>query len=87
MSGVRVYKSLGFSLTGKYQNCYYWQSFLVNGNVPSIFNMDAMLQVDVKKPSINVKLGASNLLNKYYYSIQGRPHIGGFYYVKLTYGL
>lgn len=87
VSGSRVYKSLGFSLTGKYQSRYKWQSFLVNGDVPSNFNVDGMLQVEIKKPFFTVKLGASNVLNRYYYSILGGPQIGGFYYVKLTYNL
>jgi iron complex outermembrane receptor protein len=32
-----------------------------------------------------LKIGASNLLNTYYYSFIGGPSIGGFYYVNVMY--
>jgi len=34
-----------------------------------------------------VKLGATNLTNQYYYSFIGGPAIGGYYYVNVTYNL
>ncbi len=85
--GVNVYKNLGFSLSARYQSSFYYQSFLVNGNVPAVFNADAMVQYSFNKPSLTVKLGAANFLNHYYYSILGGPQIGGFYYTTLTYSL
>jgi outer membrane receptor protein involved in Fe transport len=88
--GVRttnVYKKLGFNVTFKYQSNFYWQSFLVNGNVPAIFNADAMLQYSFTNPSLTVKMGGANVLNRYYYSMLGGPQIGGFYYTTFTYSL
>ena len=85
VSGNHIYKAFSFSVNGKYQNSYEWQSFLINGLVPSILTVDAMVQYEFTKPSLNVKLGASNVLNNYYYSILGGPQIGGFYYTKVTY--
>ncbi|HEX6429654.1 MAG TPA: TonB-dependent receptor, partial [Niastella sp.] len=83
--GSNVYKKLGFNITAKYQSNFYWKSFLINGNVPAIFNADAMLQYAFTNPSLNIKVGATNILNHYYYSMLGGPQIGGFYYTTLTY--
>ncbi|MET3881185.1 TonB-dependent receptor domain-containing protein [Niastella sp. OAS944] len=85
--GTNVYKKLGFNVTFKYQSNFYWQSFLVNGNVPAIFNADAMLQYSFANPSLTVKIGGANVLNHYYYSMLGGPQIGGFYYTAITYSL
>lgn len=87
INGTHVYKNLGFSITGKYQSTYYWQSFLINGDVPAVFNMDCMVRYFFPKPSLDVKIGASNVLNHYYYSILGGPLVGGFYYLTLTYSV
>ncbi|WP_207512554.1 TonB-dependent receptor [Longitalea luteola] len=87
-AGIRaknVYKSLGCNLTARYQPAFYWQSFLINGNVPAIFNADVMVQCSFINPQLQVKLGATNVLNHYYYSILGGPQIGGFYYTTLSY--
>jgi iron complex outermembrane receptor protein len=87
-AGIRatnVYKKLGFNVTARYQSDFYYQSFLINGNVPAIFNADAMVLYSFAKPSLQVKSGATNILNHYYYSILGGPQIGGFYYTTLTY--
>ncbi len=85
INGTEIYKKLDFSVSIRYQNSYYWQSFLVNGNVPAFFNADGMLRYTFPKLSFNIKVGASNILNHYYYSILGGPEIGGLYYTTLTY--
>jgi iron complex outermembrane receptor protein len=36
---------------------------------------------------LSIKIGASNLLNQYYYSFIGGPAVGGFYYASVTYDL
>lgn len=87
INGTNIYKRLGFNITLKYQSNYYWQSFLINGNVPSTFNTDCMVRYTFTKPAIDIKIGACNVINKYYYSILGGPQIGGFFYTTLTYGL
>ena len=43
VNGINIYKSFGFGVTLKYQSNYYWQSFLINGNVPAFFNTDFMI--------------------------------------------
>jgi len=87
LSKERIYKHAGAGITWKWQSGYYWQSFLVNGNVSAYSTLDAQVNYTFEKARCKVKVGGSNLLNKYYYSFLGGPSIGGMYYVNITYGL
>ncbi len=87
LANANIFKGLGASISYKWQNNFYWQSFLINGNVPAFSTIDAQLNYTFQKKAIQLKLGGNNLLNHYYYSLLGGPQIGGFYYVTITYGL
>lgn len=82
-----IWKNLGASITGRYQTKYDYVSFLVSGTVLEYWTLDAMINYSFKKPGIIVKAGATNLLNKPYYSILGGSSVGGMYYLSLTYNL
>ncbi len=84
--GDHLYRSLGFNVGCKWQSSYYSQTFLVNGNVKAYGNIDLQVNYNLIK-QLNLKVGASNLLNQYYYSYLGGPMIGGLYYTTLTYSL
>jgi len=86
-SKENIYKHAGAGIGWKWQSGYYWQSFLVNGNVSAYSSLDAQVNYTFLKAACKVKIGATNLLNKYYYSFLGGPSIGGMYYTTLTYGL
>jgi len=81
----KIWKTLGTSITLRYQTKYDYVSFLVSGVVPEFWTMDAQINYLIKKPSLLIKIGATNLLNKYYYSILGGPSVGGYYYFSLSY--
>ena len=81
----RVYRTLGFMMTYRWQSAYYWQSFLVNGNVPAYQTVD--VQVSCQWNKVRVKVGGTNILNTYYRSFLGGPSIGGLYYSSLTLNL
>lgn len=83
----RLYGILGFNVSYKYQSSYYSQTFLVNGTVKSYGNTDAQVNCDVLNHKLNLKVGGSNVFNKYYYSYLGGPSIGAFYYTTFTYHL
>jgi iron complex outermembrane receptor protein len=78
-------KKLGFMLTYHWQSSYYWQSFLVNGDVPSFYTIDA--QVSYQWDKIKLKVGGTNILDKYYQSYLGGPSVGGFYYTTVSLNL
>ncbi len=85
--GNKVLGNLGFNITYKWQSGFYWQSFLVTGDVKAYSTLDAQVNYDLINTKLNVKLGATNLTNNYYYSFLGGPAIGGFYYTTITYNL
>jgi outer membrane receptor protein involved in Fe transport len=80
-----VYKTFGFNVNFRQQAEYLWQSALATGNVNGYATVDAQLSAGLLENRLNVKIGASNLLNQYYYSFIGGPAIGGFYYASVTY--
>jgi hypothetical protein len=85
--GDHIIQSLSFNVSYKHQSSFYWQSFLVNGNVKAYGNVDAQVNYNFLKEYLNIKIGATNLLNHYYNSFLGGPAVGGLYYTTLTYKL
>lgn len=82
-----IWNKIGGSLTGRYQTRFDYVSFLVSGEVPAYWALDAQLNYSFNKPGIIAKVGATNLLNKYYATILGGPAIGAMYYLSLTWEL
>jgi iron complex outermembrane receptor protein len=80
-----IVKNLGFNIVGKWQDAFYWESPLANGNVPAFFTLDA--QVSWRLPALKTvaKIGGTNLLNNRYIQYAAGSTIGGFYYVALTF--
>lgn len=74
---------VGFAVNYKYQTAFLWQSALATGTVPAIHTVDA--QINARLKGLVLKLGATNLLNRSYYSFLAGPAVGGFYYLSLTY--
>ncbi|MBL7896550.1 MAG: TonB-dependent receptor [Bacteroidia bacterium] len=79
-----IWKKLGASITGRYQTKYDYVSFLVSGEVPSYWTIDAQINYKFEKAGLSAKLGATNFLNKPYYTILGGSSVGGLYYFSLT---
>jgi outer membrane receptor protein involved in Fe transport len=84
-SNDHIYKGFGAGITFKWQSSFYWQSFLVNGQVRSYGSLDLQTNYQFKSSGLTIKLGATNVLNHYYHSFLGGPAIGGFYYTTLSY--
>lgn len=85
--GSDLFNRLGFNITYRRQSGFYWRSFLVNGEVAAYGTLDAQVNYDFFKEKLRVKVGATNLLNRPYYSFLGGPSIGGLYYTTITYSL
>ena len=81
----KLFRSLGFMVTYRWQSSYYWQSFLVNGNVPAYQTVDAQLSCVFNK--VRWKVGGTNVFNSHYYSYLGGPSLGGFYYTSVSLNL
>ncbi len=78
---------MGFAVAYRWQDAFYFQGDLANGNLPAVQTVDA--QVSYKLPSTKsiIKLGANNLLNQYYYNAVGNSRIGGLYYLSFGYNV
>jgi outer membrane receptor for ferrienterochelin and colicin len=87
-SGFGPGKRLGFNVAYRYQGAFVYQGDFATGNLPVVHTMDA--QVSLKLPKANksvIKLGATNLLNQYYYNAIGNSQVGGLYYVSFGYNI
>lgn len=86
-TGFGKNKRLGASVAYRWQQHLYYQGDFASGNLPDIHTLDA--QVSYKFPSTKsvIKLGATNLLNQYYYNAVGNAQIGGLYYVSFGYNI
>jgi outer membrane receptor protein involved in Fe transport len=85
LANKNIGKNVGFNVVYRWQNKFYWNSFFASGEVPSYATVDA--QVNLKITSLNsmIKVGGSNLLNKYYITSYGNPEIGAMYYIAYTF--
>jgi iron complex outermembrane receptor protein len=81
----KIYKTLGFLVTYRWQSQYLWQSSLATGNVPAYQTVDA--QVSFSWDKLRLKIGGTNIFNRYYYSYLGGPNVGGFYYSSIALNL
>ncbi|GAB3579022.1 TonB-dependent receptor [Hymenobacter daeguensis] len=87
LGNENAFRNFGFGLNYRWQQGYYSQTFLVNGDVPGYHTLDAQLSYAVPAAQVRFKLGASNVLNSYYVSYLGGPSVGGQYYLAVTYSL
>lgn len=86
-AGFGKAKRMGFNVAYRWQDAFYFQGDLANGNLPAVQTVDA--QISYKLPSTKsiLKFGANNLLNQYYYNAVGNSYVGGLYYVSFGYNI
>ena len=83
-----IAKYYGFNVTYRWQQEYLYQSSFITGTTPAFGTLDAQIQMKIPHMSSSViKIGASNLLNKYYVDAIGNANIGGLYYVSFGYNI
>ncbi len=83
-----IKKVFGFNITYRWQDSYVYESTFVSGTTPSYGALDA--QISMKLPQLQnsmIKIGATNLLNKYYNDAIGNSSVGGLYYVSFGYNV
>ena len=85
ISNREIAKNLAFNVNYRWQDEFYWNSAFAAGTVSAFGTLDG--QINLKVPSVNsmIKIGASNLLNKYFVTSYGNPAIGAMYYVGFTF--
>jgi len=83
-----IAKYYGFNVTYRWQQEYLYQTSFITGITPAFGTLDA--QISMKIPHMTssvIKIGATNLLNKYYRDAIGNANIGGLYYVSFGYNI
>lgn len=88
VANYSIAKVYGFNLTYRWQQAYLYQSSFITGMTPAFGTLDA--QISMKLPKLDrslIKIGASNLLNKYHVDAIGDARIGGLYYISFGYNV
>ena len=87
-SGLGKKQRIGFNVNLRWQDEFYWEGGgFADGTVKAYTTLDA--QVNYKLPKIKsmIKVGGTNITNKYYQTSFGNPYIGGMYYVSFAYNI
>ena len=76
-----IIKNVGFNVAYRWQGKFYWNSSFSSGEVPAYSSLDT--QVNLKIPSVKsmIKIGGTNVMNKYYSTSFGNPAVGALYYI------
>lgn len=87
LGNKNVIRNVGFNLNYHWQQAFNWSTPFVAGRVPAYGTLDG--QLNYKIPAVNsiIKLGGTNLLNKYYISSFGDPAIGALYYISYGFNI
>jgi outer membrane receptor protein involved in Fe transport len=85
--GMGKNKRVGFNLQYRWQNDFLYESDFAQGTVPSFGTLD--MQVNYKFPSTKsmIKIGGTNVSNKYYLNAFGNPEAGAIYYVSFAFNV
>lgn len=87
LSNDKLYKNVGFNIVWRWQDELLWEGTFGTGTIPHYGTLDAQITWRMPKSKTQFKLGASNLMNKYYRSAFGNPEVGGLYYISFGYNL
>lgn len=82
-----IVKNIGFTLVARWQSGFVWESPLASGAIPAYYTIDAQATWKLPEIRANIKIGATNLLNRRYFQYAAGPEIGGLYYLAFTYDL
>ncbi len=75
------FRNMGFKITWRYQNRYYWESTFGDGWVEPVNTFDIQFSLNMEKPKSILKFGASNFFNNSFTYSFGGSNIGVLYYV------
>lgn len=87
-SGLGKSKKIGFNVNLRWQDSFFWEGGgLADGTVTSYTTLDAQVNCKLPKIKSQIKLGGTNITNKFYQTGFGNPYIGGMYYISLAYNI
>jgi len=87
-SGLGKKKNIGFNINLRWQDEFYWESGgLADGTVKAYTTLDAQVNYRLSKIKSMIKLGGTNITNKFYQTGFGNPYIGAMYYLSFGYNI
>lgn len=88
LSNRNLYKNIGFSMNYRWQSAFNWVgsfSDLQPGRIEAYGQLGAQVSLKIPAAKSVLKIGGTNLSNKYNVQAYGSPAVGGVYYVSLTF--
>lgn len=85
LGNKEIVKNFGFNVAYRWQDQFFWNSSFASGNVPSYSTVDAQISYRLPKVQSVIKLGGSNILNKYFFTSYGNPSAGAIYYLSFSF--
>lgn len=87
-SGLGKKERVGFNINLRWQDEFYSESSgLADGTVKAYTTLDAQVNYKLPKVKSMIKLGGTNITNKFYQTGFANPYIGGMYYVSFGYNI
>lgn len=86
-TGFGYQKRLGFAVNMRTQQGFFYESDFRQGEVDGYTIFDGQVSYKFPTKRTIVKMGGTNLLNKYYKTAFGNPEVGGIYYVSFAYNI
>lgn len=71
----------GFNIVYRWVDSFFYQGTFAEGPVPSYTTVDAAVSYKIPSTKSLIKIGGTNIFNKYYVNAFGNPQIGGLYYI------
>ncbi|WP_369998615.1 TonB-dependent receptor domain-containing protein [Winogradskyella sp.] len=81
---TELLKNLGFNVSWRWSDNYFWESSFGDGEVPAFHVLDAQVNFRIPSFKSTLKVGATNLLQDEYFTAFGTGFIGSQYYVSWT---
>ena len=80
----KLFKNLGFNVSGRYNSKYKWESTFVDGVIEAATVIDAQLNYTIPALKSTLKIGAANIGGKEYRQVVGAGFIGQQYFASWT---
>ena len=84
LGNEKLFKNLGFNVSGRWNSEYLWQSTMVDGVIPSATVIDAQINYLIPKLKSTLKIGAANIGGREYIQVLGAGAIGQQYFASWT---
>jgi outer membrane receptor protein involved in Fe transport len=77
----------GFSVVYRWTNTFFYEGTFGSGQVPYTRTVDAMISYKLPSTKSMIKIGGTDIFNKYYRTGFGNPQIGALYYVSYAFNV